>query len=656
MARFKIRAEFTPAGDQPAAIESLAKGVKEGLEHQVLLGVTGSGKTFTIAHLVERLQRPALVIAHNKTLAAQLYREFKELFPNNAVEYFVSYYDYYQPEAYMPRTDTYIAKESHINDEVDRLRHSATRAIMERRDTIVVASVSCIFGMGDPARYRSIMLELREGQTVEVEEVVRRLVEMQYERQQYDFYRGSFRLRGDVLELFPASEASRVIRISFWGETIERIEEVDPLTGAAFTTLPRALIIANSHYVTPADILHRAMDDIRLELKGRLTELHSGGSPHYAERLEQRTLYDLELMEIAGHCPGVENYSRHLDGRQPGEPPWTLIDYFPDDFLCFVDESHVTIPQIGGMYGGDRMCKESLVKFGFRLPSALDNRPLTFEEWRERVGQVLYVSATPGDWELEQAGGAIVEQIVRPTGLLDPVMEMRPASTQVEDLVPELKARISKGQRALVATLTKRMAEDLTGYLREQGLKAAYLHSDIDTLERVELLFALRSGKYDVLVGINLLREGLDLPEVSLVAVLDADKEGFLRAERSLIQVSGRAARNLDGKVILYADRETRSIKAAMSEASRRRKVQHDHNVANGITPVSIQKPLLAMPRIGDKIPKKIRRQGWKSEVLEAEVEELTKRMKAAARKLDFEKAAELRDLVAEMNRFLLEA
>ena len=655
MNRFQIEARFAPAGDQPAAIDALVKGVEAGSEHQVLLGVTGSGKTFTVAHLVERLQRPTIVIAHNKTLAGQLYREFKELFPNNAVEYFVSYYDYYTPEAYVPTSDTYVAKESHINDEIDRLRHSATRAILERRDTLVVASVSCIFGMGNPNTYRANLLEVAVGDKLSPQEVLPRLVKMQYEREQYDFFRGCFRLRGDVLEVFPASEANRAIRISFWGETVESIEEVDPLTGQVLAPIGRAFILANTHYASPPEVIEKAMKGIRGELKGRLEEFHAMGKPHYAERLEQRTSYDLEMLEISGHCAGIENYARYLDGRSSGEAPWTLLDYFPRDYLCVVDESHVSLPQITGMYKGDRSRKQTLVDYGFRLPSALDNRPLTFEEWQGRVGQVIHASATPGEWELKRAGAGVVEQIVRPTGLLDPVMEIRPARTQVDDLLPEIKARVKRKERVLVGTLTKRMAEDMTEFLREQGISAAYLHSDIDTLERLELLYTLRSGKYDVLVGINLLREGLDLPEVSLVAVLDADKEGFLRAERSLIQVAGRAARNVRGLVILYADKITGSIERAMSETVRRRAIQHAYNIDHDIRPTTIVKPLLSMPRIGEKKKEKRGRKGdWRSDSLEDEIGRLRKKMREAAKQLEFEAAARLRDSIAELQELLL--
>ena len=661
MSRFKLEAPFDPAGDQPGAIRGLVAGLESGAGRQVLLGVTGSGKTFTIAHLVQESQRPTLVMAHNKTLAAQLYREFKELFPQNAVEYFVSYYDYYNPEAYVPTTDTYVEKDSQINDEIDRLRHSATRAIMERRDVIVVASVSCIFAMGDPGAYQEMMFEVIEGQELSPETACARLVQQQYNREAYDFYRGCFRLRGDVLEVFPAWEANRAVRLSFWGDTVERLEEVDPLTGSVLSRLPRALILPNTHYASTQESIDAVMASIRAELKTRCEEFHAMGKPHYAERLEQRTTYDLELLEISGSCPGVENYSRFMDGRKPGEPPWTLLDFFPDDFLFVVDESHVTLPQISGMFKGDRARKETLVNYGFRLPSALDNRPLTFDEWQQRVGQVVYISATPGNWELEQAGSNVVELIVRPTGLVDPAMEVRPARTQVEDLLPEVQERVARKERVLVATLTKRMAEDLTEYLKEQGISAAYLHSDIDTLERMELLYALRQGKYDVLVGINLLREGLDLPEVSLVAVLDADKEGFLRAERSLIQVSGRAARHVDGKVLLYADRITDSMKRALAETDRRRTIQVAYNLEHGITPRSIEKPLLAMPRIGEKMDKRGRgggeeKLGWRQDVAEAEIVRLRKAMRDAAKRLEFEEAARLRDAIAELQEMVLKS
>ncbi len=635
------------------------QGALAGQPHQVLLGVTGSGKTFTVANVIQRLGRPTLVLAHNKTLAAQLFREFRELFPDNAVEYFVSYYDYYQPEAYVPTTDTYIAKETSINDEIDRLRHSATRAILERRDTIVVASVSCIFAMGSPGEYRRMVREVRVGQELPPEALAEALAAMQYEREQFDFHRGTFRWRGDTVELFPAWEASRALRVSWFGDMVESIEEVDPLTGTKLATLDRALILANTHYVTSREVIDRAMGEIRRELKVRVAQLSDMGKPHYAERLEQRVSYDLELLEVSGHCPGIENYSRFLDGRKPGAIPWTLLDYFPRDFLCIVDESHVTLPQIQGMYKGDRSRKQTLVDYGFRLPSALDNRPLTFEEWLSRTGQIIHISATPGDFEVRSASGRVVEQIVRPTGLLDPVMEVRPARTQVEDLLPEIRLRVEKKQRVLVATLTKRMAEDLTEFLREQGISAAYLHADIDTLERMELLHALREGRFDVLVGINLLREGLDLPEVSLVTVLDADKEGFLRGERSLIQVSGRAARNVDGKVILYADHVTGSMAAALAEADRRRRIQEAHNQAHGIIPRTVSKPLMPMPRTGlaDRAASGGDREAdWNEDVILKEIEALRRQMKESAKRLEFERAAELRDAIQTLQELIVKS
>jgi excinuclease ABC subunit B len=659
MSTFRIRSEFGPAGDQPEAIRMLTEAAVQGKRHQVLLGVTGSGKTFTVANVIAKLGRPTLVLAHNKTLAAQLFREFRELFPDNAVEYFVSYYDYYQPEAYVPTTDTYIAKETSINDEIDRLRHSATRAILERRDTIVVASVSCIFAMGSPDEYRRMVREVRVGQVMAPESLAEALAAMQYEREQYDFHRGTFRWRGDTIELFPAWEASRALRVSWFGDTIESIEEADPLTGARLASLDRALILANTHYVTSKEVLDRAMGDIRKELKARVAELSDQGKPHYAERLEQRVSYDLELLEVAGHCPGIENYSRFLDGRRPGDVPWTLLDYFPRDFLCIVDESHVTLPQIQGMFKGDRSRKQTLVEFGFRLPSAMDNRPLTFEEWLAKSGQTIHVSATPGEFEVAAAGGLVVEQIVRPTGLLDPAMEVRPARTQVEDVLPEIRRCIERKERVLVATLTKRMAEDLTEFLREQGVSAAYLHADIDTLERMELLHALREGRHDVLVGINLLREGLDLPEVSLVAVLDADKEGFLRGARSLIQVSGRAARNVNGKVILYADVTTGSMAAALAESTRRRGIQEEHNRVHGIVPRTIVKPLMPMPRTGLADRAKAgdgAAADWNEDVILKEIEALRRQMKEAAKRLEFERAGELRDAIQTLQELIVKA
>ena len=654
MGRFKLHSSFEPAGGQPEAIEALAAQLTAGKEDIVLLGVTGSGKTFTVANLVERLQRPTLVMAHNKTLAGQLYQEFKDLFPENAVEYFVSYYDYYQPEAYVPTTDTYIEKDSQINDEIDRMRHSATRSILERRDVLVVASVSCIYGVGSPDYYRSLMLTLQVGQRLDRDALLRRLVDLQHQRNDVDFHRGTFRVRGDAIEVFRAHENDRAVRVSFYGDEIEELEEIDPLTGELKATLDKAIIFPASHFVTPAEELHRSMDAIRGELGERLAEYERENQILYLQRLEQRTKYDLELLELFGHCKGIENYSRHMDGRAPGTPPATLIDYFPDDFLCVVDESHATLPQIRGMYKGDQSRKKTLVDFGFRLPSALDNRPLNFDEWEERVGQVLHISATPGDWEIERAGEP-VELLIRPTGLIDPVVEIRPVASQVDDLLGELRARIAAGERSLVGTLTRRMAEDLTEYLGEVGVNARYMHADVDTLDRIELLQGLREGQFDVLVGINLLREGLDLPEVSLVAVLDADREGFLRGVRSLIQVSGRAARNLNGRVILYADKRTRSIQEAMAEMDRRREVQVAYNQEHGITPRSIQKPLLPFERYVEKAKEEGRPVlGRTREQLEAEVQDLSKRMYAAAESLEFETAAKLRDDVHALRQLML--
>lgn len=650
MERFELVSEFTPKGDQPAAIESLSQNIEEGVPHQVLLGVTGSGKTFTMGHVIARVQKPTLVIAPNKTLAAQLYTEFRQLFPNNAIHYFVSYYDYYQPEAYVPHTDTYIEKDASINDEIDKLRHAATHALLERRDVIIVASVSCIYGLGSPETYEALLVDLVEGERISRDVLLRKLVDIQYLRNDTAFERGTFRVRGDVVEIFPAYEGERAVRIEFFGDQIDTISSIDPLRGIRFQRLRKVQIHPASHYVAEAQTIRRAIGTIQEELKGRLLELRREGKLVEAQRLEQRTLYDIEMLEEFGFCPGIENYSRHLDGRSPGEPPWTLLDYFPDDFLLFIDESHITIPQLEGMYRGDRSRKETLVEYGFRLPSALDNRPLRFEEFKERVNQVVYVSATPAEYEFQESGGRVVEQIIRPTGLVDPKVEVRPVNDQVDDLLKEIRARAERNERVLVTTLTKKMAENLTEYYQNLGVRVRYLHSDVKTLERAEIIHDLRAGAFDVLIGINLLREGLDLPEVSLVAVLDADKEGFLRSSRSLIQVFGRAARNVSGEVILYADRTTQSMKEAIQETERRRKRQIAYNREHGITPESVRKGL---HRLIDSIYEadyvRVPEPPEVEEVVQeipAVVERLRKEMREAAEKLEFERAAELRDRI----------
>jgi excinuclease ABC subunit B len=654
---FKLVTHLAPAGDQSQAIEELVAGIKRGDPIQVLLGITGSGKTFTMANVIDRVQRPTLVIAHNKTLAHQLFGEFKSLFPDNAVHYFVSYYDYYQPEAYVPSTDTFIEKDSLINEEIDRMRHAATFALLTRRDAIIVASVSCIYGIGAAEAYLGMKVDLSCGVEVRRDAVLRRLVEIQYERNDVDFSRGTFRVRGDVVEIFPAYEREKAIRIEWWGDEIESISEVDPLRGKVLRKLEEVAIFPGSHYVTPSDLLVRAMTSIKEELRDRLQVLHDANRLVEEQRLSQRTLYDLEMLEQMGRCKGIENYSRHLSGRKTGEPPPTLIDYFPKDMLVIVDESHQTLPQIAAMHKGDRSRKDTLVEYGFRLPSALDNRPLRFEEWEARTRQLVCVSATPGDYEIERAKGVVVEQIIRPTGLLDPEIEIRPVKTQVDDLLSEIRERIKLGDRILVTTLTKRLAEDLTEYYGELGIRVRYLHSDIDTLERIEILRDLRLGEFDVLVGINLLREGLDLPEVSLVAILDADKEGFLRAERSLIQTIGRAARNVRGKVIMYADRETESMKKAISETWRRRQLQEEHNRKHGITPKTIEKAIQELSGTAQDdrwdppkalLPKK-GRHSIKASEIPGLIAMLKKEMFELAEKLDFEKAAEIRDRIKQL-------
>jgi excinuclease ABC subunit B len=648
---FKLTTHFTPKGDQPQAIAELAAGLERGERDQVLLGITGSGKTFTVANVIEKSQRPTLILAPNKTLAAQLYGEMKELFGENAVEYFVSYYDYYQPEAYIPSSDTYIDKDAIINDAIDRMRHAATHALLSRRDVIIVASVSCIYGIGSAESYYGLLIDLKVGEDFPRDRLLRMLVDVQYERNDVDFHRGTFRVRGDVVEIFPAYEQETAIRVEFFGDTVEAIKEVDPLRGRVKGTLERAAIYPSSHYVTPQEQMRRATSTIREELRERLDFFDKEGRFLEKQRLEQRTLYDLEMMEQMGFCNGIENYSRHLSGRKAGEPPPTLLDYFPKDFLCVVDESHQTIPQLQAMFRGDRARKETLVEYGFRLPSALDNRPLKFEEWQERVQRCFYVSATPGDYELQRTKGVFVEQVIRPTGLMDPVVEVRPVSGQVDDLLKEIRDRASKNERVLVTTLTKRMAEDLTDYYRELGVRVRYLHSDIDTLERIDILRDLRLGEFDVLVGINLLREGLDLPEVSLVSIFDADKEGFLRSPRSLIQTIGRAARNVNGRVVMYADHVTAAMKNAIDETNRRRTLQEKYNAENGIIPQTVIRAILNVnPASGTTdyydVPRARgdRRSASVEEDASERISELRAEMFAAAENLEFEKAARLRD------------
>jgi excinuclease ABC subunit B len=653
MAKFVLKTDFTPQGDQPQAIAELTAGLRRGDRHQVLLGVTGSGKTFTMANVVMDVQRPTLVLAPNKTLAAQLYGEFKELFPENAVEYFVSYYDYYQPEAYVPTTDTFIEKDSSINEEIDKLRHSATRSLLTRRDVLIVASVSCIYGLGSPEAYHGLLIRLEKGMGLERNQLLRRLVDIQYRRNDIDFHRGSFRVRGDTVEVFPAYEENRALRIEFFGDEVEAISEIDPLRGKVIDRLPATAIFPASHYVATKPTLERAIHEIQEELRERIQLLRSQNRLVEAQRIEQRTLFDIEMMEEMGFCQGIENYSRYLDGREPGSPPATLFDYFPEDALVFIDESHVTVPQLGGMYRGDRSRKETLVEYGFRMPSALDNRPLTFDEFSGKQLQAVYASATPGDYELTQSDGVVVEQIVRPTGLVDPPLEVRPASNQVDDLIHELRQVVAEKSRALVTTLTKRMAEDLTGYLEEVGIRVRYLHSDIDTLERIRIIRDLRKGLFDVLVGINLLREGLDIPEVALVAILDADKEGFLRSTRSLIQTCGRAARNVDGRVIMYGDKTTRSMQACIDETERRRVAQLSYNEAHGITPETVRKSfrsiLDVLTQTGSSTESLVAEALTKYDSqkdLVAEIERLRAEMLKAAADLEFEQAAELRDRV----------
>ncbi len=661
MKQFHLVTDFEPRGDQPAAIKQLVEGIGRGKENQVLLGVTGSGKTFTIANVIAAVQRPALVIAPNKTLAAQLYGEFKNLFPENAVEYFVSYYDYYQPEAYIPSTDTYIEKDSSINDMIDKMRHAATHSLFERNDVIIVASVSCIYGLGSPEAYSGMLVRLEEGMEIDREAVLHKLIEIQYERNDIDFHRGTFRVRGDILEIFPPYEEDRAYRVEFFGDMVEAIWMTDPLRGKKIDQLKRLAVYPGSHYVTTRDNLNRAIGDIREELALSLTELKEQNKLLEYQRLEQRTHFDIEMMEEMGYCQGIENYSRHLTGRKPGEPPPTLMEYLPQDALIILDESHVTIPQLIGMYRGDRSRKETLVKFGFRLPSALDNRPLRFEEYERFPQQRIYISATPAQYERGKAEGEVVEQIIRPTGLMDPEIIIKPVTHQVDDLLGEIRERVKRGERVLVTTLTKRMAENLTTYYHELGVRVKYLHSDVQTLERVEIIRDLRLGAFDVLVGVNLLREGLDLPEVSLVAILDADKEGFLRSERSLIQTSGRAARNVAGQVIMYADQMTGSIRACLRETARRRKIQHQYNEENGITPETVtanihnilhsiyEADYVDLGVVEEKTPPY-----HSVGDLQEEIARLTQEMKKHAKDLEFEKAAEIRDQITELRKWML--
>ncbi len=660
--RFRLVSAFKPEGDQPQAIAALAEGLRDGLPHQVLLGVTGSGKTFTVANVIAEVNRPALVIAPNKILAAQLYAEFKDLFPENAVEYFVSYYDYYQPEAYVPTTDTYIEKESSINEEIDKMRHAATQSLLTRHDVIVVASVSCIYGIGSPEVYQQLRIELATGITIARDDFIAGLIAMQYQRNDIDFHRGAFRVRGDTIDVFPAYEGAVAIRVEFFGDEVDGLYEIDPLRSIVNRKLRRTAIYPGTHYATTADTLQRAIASIQVELEERLNLLRAENKLLEAQRLEQRTRFDLEMMAEIGYCNGIENYSRHLDGRMPGEPPYTLLDYFPEDFIVVIDESHVTVPQIEAMYKGDASRKDKLIDYGFRLPCARDNRPLKFPEFEKRVKQALYVSATPAHRELTRSEGLVVEQVVRPTGLVDPPIEVRPASNQVDDLLDEVRKVVQKNERALVTTLTKRMAEDLTAYMADLNIRVRYMHSDVETLDRIELVRALRAGEYDVLVGINLLREGLDIPEVALVAVLDADKEGYLRSETSLVQTCGRAARNVNGRVVMYADSVTGSMERAIAEMSRRRAKQLAYNKKHKITPRSVQKNISeALQSIHERdyvtVPKAAEEEAAyvASFNLDKTLRDLRKRMKAAADRMEFEKAAECRDRIRALERRQIE-
>ena len=648
---FKLHSEYKPTGDQPEAIEYLSNGIKEGKKFQTLLGVTGSGKTFTMANIIEKVQKPTLVLAHNKTLAGQLYSEFKEFFPENNVEYFVSYYDYYQPEAYIASSDTYIEKDSSVNDEIDKLRHSATASLFETKDVIIVASVSCIYGLGDPIDYENMIISLRPGMQKTRDEILRKLIKMQYTRNEMDFKRGTFRAKGDIIEIYPSDKGESAIRVEMWGDEIEKISEINPLTGKSIGTRQHVMIFPNSHYVTTSGKMERAITTIEQEMEEQVKYFKSQNKLIEAQRIEERTNFDIEMMKETGFCQGIENYSRHISGREPGSPPFTLFDYFPDDFLLLIDESHATIPQVRAMYNGDRARKESLVKYGFRLPSAFDNRPLKFNEFEERINQCVFVSATPADYEKEHSKENVVEQIIRPTGLLDPEIEVKPIENQIDDLIEQIRIRTEKNERVLVTTLTKKMAEDLTSYLAGIDIKVRYMHSDIKALERMEIIRDLRMGEFDVLVGINLLREGLDIPEVSLVAILDADKEGFLRSERSLIQTIGRAARNTDGKVIMYADELTESMEKAITETNRRRKIQSEYNKKHNITPKTINKAI--RDTIKATMIEDIQEEYHieKEESIEEVIAKLTEEMLKYAANMEFEKAAELRDKIKELEK-----
>lgn len=650
---FKLHSEYKPTGDQPQAIEYLSNGIKQGKKFQTLLGVTGSGKTFTMANIIQNVQKPTLVLAHNKTLAGQLYSEFKEFFPENHVEYFVSYYDYYQPESYIPSSDTYIEKDASINDEIDKLRHSATASLFESKDVIIVSSVSCIYGLGDPIDYENMIISLRPGMQKSRDEVLKKLVKMQYTRNELDFKRGTFRAKGDIVEIYPSDQSESAIRVEFWGDEIEKISEINPLTGKAIGTRTHVMIFPNSHYVTTKEKMERAIGTIEEELEERIKFFKDQGKLIEAQRIEERTNFDIEMMKETGFCQGIENYSRHISGREPGSPPFTLFDYFPKDFLLLIDESHATIPQVRAMYNGDKARKDSLVNYGFRLPSAYDNRPLTFKEFEERINQVVFVSATPAEYEKEHSKDNVVEQIIRPTGLLDPKIEVKPIENQIDDLIEQIRERTERNERVLVTTLTKKMAEDLTDYLKNVDIKVNYMHSDIKALERMEIIRNLRLGEFDVLVGINLLREGLDIPEVSLVAILDADKEGFLRSERSLIQTIGRAARNTNGKVIMYADELTDSMEKAISETNRRREIQMKYNEEHGITPQTINKSVrdtikaTVLEDVSSEYDIK------KDENIEEIITKLTDEMLKCASKMEFEKAAELRDKIKELQELI---